>query len=52
MKSETMKNIRRFIWRSMVGYFAPLIALIRMFRKRRWNFLWQMRVMYRYISWK
>lgn len=52
MKAEAKKKVRQFVWRSMVGYFAPLIVLVRMLRKRKLNYWWQIRVMYRYISWK
>lgn len=48
MKSEPIMKIRKFINRSGVGYFAPLIALARMANKRRWNFVRQMQVVYRY----
>jgi hypothetical protein len=43
---------RRFANRSGIGFFAPLVAGGRMIRKRRMDFLRQMRVVYRYAFWK
>lgn len=48
MKIVTWKGIRRFINRSGIGYFAPLVAAVRLIRKRRWNYVHQLRVAYRY----
>lgn len=45
-------KIRRFINRSGIGYFAPLVAGFRMIRKRRSNLMHQMRVVYRYAFWR
>jgi len=43
--------LRRFSNRSGIGFFAPLVALGRMSRKR-FDFVKQMRVVYRYAFWK
>jgi hypothetical protein len=42
------KKINRFIYLDMIWYFSPLIALVRMIRKRRLNYIHQMRVLSRY----
>ena len=42
-------KIREFIRRDIVGYFAPAIALCRCVKKRSWNYVRQIRVIYRYI---
>ena len=42
----------RFIRRSYVGYFAPLIAGYRLRQKRNWHYLHQLRVVYRYAFWR
>lgn len=42
-------RIRRFINRNGIGYFAPLIAAVRMLKKRRLNYVHQLRVVYRYV---
>jgi hypothetical protein len=47
-----INRVRFFINRSGIGYFAPLIALIRLIKKRRLNYLHQMKVVYRYAYWK
>lgn len=41
-----------FIKRSIVGYFAPVIAASRLYRKKQWDYLHQLRVVYRYAFWK
>lgn len=41
-------KIRQFIRRDIVGYFAPVIALCRCVKKGSWNYVHQMRVIYRY----
>lgn len=37
--------------RIYVGYFAPIIAVFRLVKKRSWNYLRQIRVAYRYAFW-
>lgn len=41
-----------FIKRNFVGYFAPLLAFVRLIKKRRVNYIQEMRVLYRYAFWK
>lgn len=41
-------RLRRFANRSGIGFFAPLVALFRLFKKRRLNYLHHMKVIYRY----
>lgn len=48
MSMRRWMRIRRFINRSGIGYFAPLIAAVRMLKKRRLNYVHQLRVVYRY----
>lgn len=48
MTVSSFNKIRRFIRRSVVGYWAPAIAVYRICRKKQWNYLHQMRVIYRY----
>lgn len=45
-------RLRRFANRSGIGFFAPIVVTCRMIRKRRTDFLQQMRVVYRYAFWK
>jgi len=45
IKSE---KIRQFIRQDIVGYFAPVIALGRCVKKGNWNYVHQIRVIYRY----
>jgi len=45
---NTIKKLRRFANRSGIGFFAPLVALCRLFKKRRLNYLRHMKVIYRY----
>lgn len=52
MNKRLIRKIRFRINRSGVGFFAPLIALLRLFKKRRLNYIHQMRVIYRYAFWK
>lgn len=40
--------LRHFIRRDAVGFFAPVIALCRCVDKKRWDYLRQMLVIYRY----
>ena len=40
--------LRQFIRRDVIGFFAPAIALCRSANKRSWNYVRQMRVIYRY----
>ncbi len=42
----------RFIHRSFVAYFAPVIAGVRLSKKRNWHYLHQLRVVYRYAFWR
>ena len=42
----------QFMKRSAVGYFAPVIAVRRLFKRKSLNFTHQMRVVYRYAFWK
>lgn len=48
MSIETLGRIGRFIHRDAVGFFAPVIALIRVIRKPGRQYLRQLRVIYRY----
>jgi hypothetical protein len=32
-----------------VGYFAPVLAAKRLYKRRRWNYFHQLRVVYRYV---
>ena len=43
--SSRFKHIVR---RSIVGYFAPAVAACRLFRKPGWNYIHELRVVYRY----
>ncbi len=49
MDVMTRSKFRKYVRREAVGYFAPLIAVCRMIKKRRWNFIHEMRVIYRYV---
>jgi hypothetical protein len=53
-KAGFMQTIRgpRFVRRSYVGYFAPVIAVCRLKHKRNWHYLHQLRVVYRYAFWR
>ncbi|MFA6203808.1 MAG: hypothetical protein WC710_11550 [Gallionella sp.] len=42
----------RFIRRSFVAYFAPIISGCRLSKKRNWHYLHQLRVVYRYAFWR
>ena len=51
MTIRLLRTNKHFLNRGVVGYFAPVIAACRIFRKRQnkpWNYLHQMRVIYRY----
>jgi hypothetical protein len=48
MNKITWQYLLRFVRRSVVGYFAPVIALCRLRKRRSWNYLRQLRVVYRY----
>lgn len=48
MLFKALGRIGRFIQRDAVGFFAPLIALIRVIRKPRRRYLRQLRAIYRY----
>ncbi len=50
MHKSKRSAFRRFVWRSCVGFFGPLVMLIRMARKRRLNLIRQYEVLDRYIS--
>ena len=52
MNRKLIKKIRFFIHRRGIGYFAPLIAFIRLIKKRKLNYIWQMKVICRYAFWK
>jgi hypothetical protein len=52
MASASFRKTYQFVKRSVVGYFAPVIALRRLFKRKTLNFLHQMRVVYRYAFWK
>lgn len=41
-------NVREFIRRDIISYFAPVIAIERCAKKGSWNYVHQMRVIYRY----
>jgi hypothetical protein len=41
-----------FIKRTIVGYFAPLLAIYRLIKKRRLNYWRQLRVLSRYGFWR
>lgn len=41
-------RFRKIIRCSIVGYFAPVIAVCRLFRKPSWDYTHQLRVVYRY----
>lgn len=45
-------RFRKIIRRSIVGYFAPVIAACRLFGKPTWDYGRQLRVVYRYAFWK
>lgn len=47
-QKNTLERIKQFIRRDVIGYFAPVIALRRCVDKKSWNYLHQMRVIYRY----
>ncbi len=46
------KHFARSVRRGLVGYVAPVISLCRLRKKRSWNYLRQLRVVYRYTFWK
>lgn len=48
MRSKYFLKLKRFIHRDIVGYFAPVIALIRLRKKHSLNYVHQLRVIYRY----
>jgi hypothetical protein len=48
MNIESRNKTGQFILKSIVGYFAPVIALCRLRKKRSWNYARQLRVEYRY----
>jgi hypothetical protein len=48
MSINQFSKMNRFIKRSIVGYFAPAIAVRRIYKKRQWKYRHQMRVIYRY----
>jgi len=52
MTIELRNRLKNFIRRSIVGYFAPVIAARRLWRKRSWNYARQLRVVYRYAFWQ
>jgi hypothetical protein len=45
---QGVKDFRRIY----VGYFAPVIAVSRLVKKRSWNYPRQLRVVYRYAFWE
>lgn len=52
MKSINFRKIGRYLFRNMVVYFGPAIALRRLWKKHSWNYFRQIRVLYRYSGWK
>jgi hypothetical protein len=48
---KLINKTRFFINRRGIAYFAPVIALFRLFKQQRLNYLHQMRVLYRYAFW-
>jgi hypothetical protein len=52
MAIELFRKTYPFVKRSVVGYFAPVIALRRLFKRKTLNFLHKMRVVYRYAFWR
>lgn len=42
----------RYIRRSYVGYFVPVFAAYRLRKKRNWNYIHQLQVVYRYAFWR
>jgi len=52
MNKQFIQKIRFFINRWWMGYIAPFLALARMIRKRQFNFIHQMNVLYRLSYWK
>jgi hypothetical protein len=51
-KKQRIRKIRFYLYRNIVGYFAPYFALVRMIKKRRWNYIHEMKVLYRFSYWK
>lgn len=47
-----LRKAGRFVFLDMVAFFAPVIAIGRLWKKRRWNYIRQMRVLYRYSEWR
>jgi hypothetical protein len=52
MSFEPRLRFKHFIRRSVIGYFAPVIAARKLWRKRSWNYARQFRVVYRYAFWQ
>ncbi len=52
MNKQFIQKIWFYIHRWWIGYFAPFLALVRMIRKRQFNFIHQIKVIYRYAYWK
>lgn len=48
MSFEPRLRFKHFIRRSVVGYFAPVVAACRIRKKPGWNYARQLRVVYRY----
>ena len=48
MNKQRIRKIWFYLYRNIVGYFSPFIALVRMIKKRRWRFLHEINVIYRF----
>ena len=48
MMIERLNRLKSFVRRSIVSYFAPVIAACRIRKKRNWDYARQLRVLYRY----
>jgi uncharacterized membrane protein len=49
MNIEARNKTGQFILKGIVGYFGPVIALCRLRKKHSWNYVRQLRVVYRYV---
>ena len=52
MTNQHRTRLQLFVLRVLVGYFAPLIAVCRLRKKPGWDYLRQLRVVYRYTFWR
>lgn len=52
MSVDTNRKIWRWVRRDIIVFFGPLIAALRLRKKRGLNYFRQIRVLYRYSNWK